>query len=198
MKKLSVLFSMALLAVMGPAQGALITSVNGSDIITSFTSGTLSINDTIAMVVQYDNGTQYSFVDSHIQFSADLISDNSAGGVASGMFGNGSYSIFDSTNTLLLSGQVEELLLTGTAGGYLLGGYGSVTLDDGTLKSYLPSGAGSGDVVTITFQLIPGPVQDFSSDFTGRTNLSIHPIPEPATMILLGLGGMTLLRKKRS
>lgn len=197
-KRLSVLFSVAVLIMAGAVQGAFITSVNGSDISTSYTSGTLSITDTIALVVQYDGGGQTSYADTTIQFTANLLSDNSSGGTAIGVFGNGAYTVLDSSSNVLLSGQVQDLTLTGTAGGFLLGGSGSVSLDAGSLKSDMPSGTGSGDVITITFQLVPGPVQDFSTDFTGRTNLSIHPIPEPATMMLLGLGSMALIRRKHS
>jgi len=197
-KRLSVLLSVAVLIMAGAVQGAFITSVNGSDISTSFTSGTLSVTDTIALVVQYEGGGQTSYADTTIQFTASLLADNSSGGVANGVFGKGSYTVLDSASNVLLSGDVDQLTLMGTAGGFLLGGSGSVTLNAGSLKSDMPSGTGSGDVITITFQLTPGPVQDFSSDFIGRTNLSIHPIPEPATMMLLGLGSMALIRRKRS
>jgi len=70
---------------------------------------------------------------------------------------------------------------------------GSVTLIpidsrwDTTLKEY------TDDSVTIEFNDNPP-----SSHYWYRAQINIQMIPEPATVLLLGLGGLALLRKRRS
>jgi hypothetical protein len=64
---------------------------------------------------------------------------------------------------------------------------------------WLDAGFGAmGDIVQITFQVTPLGISDFSAGFTGLSNITMTPIPEPATVALLGIGGMAaLIRRKK-
>ena len=197
MKKSSWILTLAAVLLAAPTlQAAFITSVSGSDIATSYSAGTLLISDTLSLVVQYDDNSQVSYDNSTFVFTANLVADNSTGGIADGTFGNGSFTITDSSSNVLLSGQVLDFRL-GTIY-FFLGGPGQVTLDSGSLLSDIPAGYNLGDTISILYNLKVGPVTNFAGRFTGSTNMTIQPIPEPATMLLLGLGSLTLIRRKRS
>jgi len=197
-KTLLVVSLFALLMAAGPARGEYISSISGTDIDAVFASGQLTLSDTIELVIQYEGGTQTPISNAVFALTAELFADNSSGGVASGLFNNGTLLITAADSTVLLSGVLQELALESLSEGMLLGGSGVVTLDAGSLKSDIAPGYEFGELVSILFQIEPSPVYDFSSDFSGRANLTILPIPEPATMLLLGLGGGAgLIGRKR-
>ena len=189
--------AVALVAV--PAQAAFITSISGSDVNTAYNPGVLSITDTIELVVQYDNNSQVSFNGVQVTFTSSLVTDNS-GAAAAGTFGGGSYTIVDSASNVLLAGTITGVDLGGLFGGYILAGQGVVTMDSGTLLAQMPAGSTQADLVNIIYSLVPAPVNNFGGAFEGGTNLTIMPmpIPEPATLVLLGLGSLTLIRRKRA
>lgn len=194
---LAMVLAVALVAV--PAQAALtITSISGSDVNTAFTAaGVLTISDTIELVVQYDDNSQVSYNGVQVSFVTNLVADNS-GAAADGDFGGGSYTITANDATVLLAGTITGADLGGLFGGFILAGQGVVTMDSGSLLAAMPAGANTADLVNIIYSLVPAPVGDFSGAFTGGTNLTIMPIPEPATLVLLGLGSLTLIRRKRA
>jgi hypothetical protein len=195
-KSIGFLALAAVLLAAAPLQAAFITSISGNDMITSYSAGTLMINDSISLVVQYDDNSQVSYNNSTFVFTANLLADNSSGSNADGLFGNGSFTITDSGSNVLLSGQVLNFQL-GTL--YIfLAGPGQVTLVSGSLLSDIPAGYGLGDTTSILYNLKVGPVTNFAGSFSGSTNMTIQPIPEPATMILLGLGSLTLIGRKRA
>ncbi len=183
----------ALLVV--PTQAAFITSINGSDINTTYDSGTLTLNDTISLVIHYSDDTWTSYSNATFQFTANLISSNGV----TGTLGNGSYIIADNASTILLSGQVHYLPLTLMFGGAILAsGPGEVTLDSGTLLSEIPSGSSQGNLITLLYNFNTGVVTDFRGSFEGATDASILPIPEPTTLLILGLGSLLLVGRKRA
>ncbi|MBN2513286.1 MAG: PEP-CTERM sorting domain-containing protein [Sedimentisphaerales bacterium] len=183
----------ALLVV--PTQAAFITSINGSDINTAYDSGTLTLSDTISLVIHYDNDTWTSYSNAMFQLTATLITSNGV----TGTFGDGSYTIADNTSNILLSGQVQYLPLTIMFGGTILAsGPGVVTLDSGALLSEIPSGSTQGNLITLLYNFNTGIVTDFSGSFEGATDASILPIPEPTSLLILGLGSLLLVGRKRS
>ena len=197
-KTLLVVSLFALVMAASPARGEYISSISGTDVDAVFASGQLTLSDTIELVIQYEGGTQTPISNAVFFLTAELFADNSSGGVASGLFNNGTLLITAADSTVLLSGVLQELTLESLSEGMLLGGSGIVTLDAGSLKSDIAPGYEFGELVSVLFQIEPSPVYDFSTDFSGRANLTILPIPEPATMLLLGLGGgVGLIGRKR-
>ena len=171
--------------------------INGTNIETVYTGGTLTLSDTISIVLQYDNNVQDAQYDnSSFFFTADLLNDNSGPGGAHGEFGNGSFSINDSSKNLLLAGSVVLLDLQATHGGTIIVGFGDLTLDSGSLLSEIQPGFDIASVWNMQFKL-SDPVADFSTDYSGQSDININPIPEPTTIALLGLGAMAMLRRKR-
>jgi hypothetical protein len=77
----------------------------------------------------------------------------------------------------------------------LLAGRGTFVVVNGTLA---PDFGPAGEVVEITFRLNPPNISDFSVPFVGKSNVTLTPIPEPATLALLLLGSIGLIRRKRS
>lgn len=64
---------------------------------------------------------------------------------------------------------------------------------------YLTGGANNvlGQALATDVRLFVSGGNANSTNFGGYDNLSITPVPEPATMAILGLGGLALLRKRR-
>lgn len=162
----------------------------------TYGNGVLNISDNADIVVEYDTG-QYTYDDGSFALSTSLFSDNSSAGIASGLFKGGSLLIQDSDGDNLLAGDVMELQLSevpSVTG--LLAGTGLFEVTGGSLED--PFALDYGEIVQITFNLDPADIDDFSADFTGISNVTLEPIPEPATVSLLLLGsGLTVLLRKR-
>ena len=203
MRKSSFLGSVvALLCVVSVSWGT-IQSVNVNDVDSEFTAGggnfglgTLELADAVDIVVEDTDGTQTTHMDGSFSMTTYLELDDSEDFIASGKFAEGALSFLDSGANTLLAGNILELNLieifddTG-----ILGGNGQFAVTGGSLSGdfVLPLG----NIVQITFQVVPATLEDFSQNFTGFSNLTLTPIPEPATMGLLAIGGLLLYRRKR-
>ena len=122
--------------------------------------------------------------------------DASTGVIASGEFAEGSLSFLDSGANTLLAGDILGLNLIEIYDNVgILAGDGRFVVSGGSLSGdFVPP---LGDIVQITFQVAPATLRDFSQNFSGISNLTLTPIPEPATMGLLAIGGLLLSRRKR-
>ena len=188
------------LGVASAARAATVVSINANFMGTVYDggTGTLTVLDTADIVVEFDDATQTTYAAGLFDLAADLVLDSSVGGLAMADFGNGTLSILDSVGNPLLTATGLALMLTEvTDGGGLLAGDGQFTITGGSLDPAF--GAFPGDIVQITFRLTPKDISDFSAGFTGLSNISLTPTPEPATLGLVTFGlSLFLVRRRKA
>lgn len=200
-KKVCLLVLVALLSAISVSSGT-IKSISVSDVGSEFTAGggnfglgTLALADAANIVVEDTLGQQISYDNGSFAMSTYLQSDNSAGGVAAGQFADGDLSFLDSGANILLSGHIDSLNVVEVFNnGGILAGEGQFVVTGGSLTGdfVLPLGK----IVQITFD-VPVTLSDFSQNFSGSSNITITPIPEPVSIGLLAMGGLFLCRRKR-
>ncbi|HEW79461.1 MAG TPA: PEP-CTERM sorting domain-containing protein [Phycisphaerales bacterium] len=197
--RVTVLFSVMVLLAAGSVSHATIQSINATDLDTSFTasSGVLSILNTADIVVENTLGQQTTYTQGEFDLSTFLQTDASSGGLAIGYFAEGYLSFTDSDSNALLTGNIISIDIVELFDGLgMLAGHGQFEVTGGTLENdfALPYG----EIVQITFNVSPASIGDFTADFTGSSNITVVPVPEPATICLLGLGALGLLRRRKS
>jgi hypothetical protein len=132
------------------------------------------------------------------QIESLLLLDQSGGGTTKGTFAAAPFTLTDrdNGNVVLLTGAIDgdfvlnEMFPFGQA---LFAGNVPISISGGTLANEF------GPVGTIAFNLTvtaPNPVGSFAQDmyFAGSITLTT---PEPASCVLLGLGAMAILRRRR-
>lgn len=182
MKKITAVLAL-LLSVQFAFAGLDFIGIDG--VQTDYTAGTgqlLMDQDGLKVIIDYDDGSP--------QGSIDMASFTLSTGYNSGMqFTGGTFSFLDNTNTVIIAGNV--LTVDFFSGGSLLMGEGTVQVTQSNLAGYP---LGISDIVSLTFSLSPS-FTDFQQDYSGLSKVNFL-VPEPATLALLGLGGL-LLRKRR-
>lgn len=148
-------------------------------------SGELSMsNEGLVVILVNDDDTQDYLDGADFEMTTSRVSGfNFAGGV------------FELTNadasTVYISGTVESVVFDYSDSTGTLSGSGQATVLVENLEGNL---LGPAEIVTVTFYL--DDVVDFESDFEGKTKINVL-IPEPATLAILGLGSLMMIRRKK-
>ena len=178
-----------------------ISYISATTVPTSFDAGTdiFSLYGVRPLIVHYTDGVQQPFLGAKIQIITTLASDNSSGGVASGLFNGGELSLTTSGGADLLSGSVNQLTVSEVFDNMgILAANGTFTPTSGSLLNDFGS---AGLVYQIVFQVDPAAIDNLTVSLSGLSNLSLAPVvPEPITLGLLSLGlaGLAAYRRKRS
>ena len=206
MRKLQLLMmaSLILLFVISTsyANSQMIDSINADDLDTSFVTtggdygfGVMTISDFADVSVEWANNSQTTYVGGSFSLITSLENDNSSGNLAKGLFSGGTVVVKDGSGADLLTGEIITMNVVEVFDGFgILTGAGQFVVTGGLLE---PQFAPAGNVYQLTFEVSPVGLSNFSEDISGRSDVSLTPIPEPATICLFGIGAAMLARKKR-
>jgi len=199
-KRVILLSALFVLAFFVPTQAA-IKYINATSLDTEFTVsggdfglGILVIDDNADIIVEDMLGLQSPYLGGSFYLSTSLQEDKSTGGIAFGYFEGGTLSFLDESANALLIGSIDYLDLFERFDDLgIWGGSGYFEVTGGSLAAEFSETYG--DIVQITFQVTPMVLGDLSSNFTGVSDITVTPIPEPVSVLILGLGAL-FLRKK--
>ena len=186
MKKSLLLGLVAFLCVAAAHAG--VVAVGVDMVNTTYTASTeLLLIEGYGLVatVTYDDGSPQGSINP-VSFSLNSQLD-------SGMqFSGGTFAFINEGDlSVILSGNILSLDFT-AAGGMLLGN-GLAEVVYSNLSGY-PEGPS--EIVSLTFALNPA-FKGFDQDYAGMSKVNFL-VPEPATLALLSMGGLALMRRKRA
>jgi len=177
-------------------------SVGAVDVAAAFTpvGGDFGLGEFTATgqadVIVEDDGEQTSYLGGSFAMNASLFDDKSAGGSAAGEFHGGQLAFRDSGGADLLTGDLIELTLYEAGDGLgMLAGQGLFEVTGGSLQeNFLHT---QGDIFQMVFRISPNDLDDFSAGFMGFTDITVTPAPEPATLGMLLVGALAVVRRRR-
>jgi len=159
--------------------------------------GELSLDGTLALIVHSENGQQTSLLNSSFHLDTSLVQDLSDGGILNGEFAGGTLLLKDAGEIELLRGTIDNLSMTEPFNDIgILSAVGSFTVESGSLMSEWAQPYGA--IYEIVFEVDPRILADLSTGFSGRSIISLAPVPEPVAIVLLafGIGGLALRRRR--
>ena len=184
MKRLCVVLSILLVSQFALG-GVEFVGVDGVE--TTFDAGTGELTmdgSSLVITIDYDGATPQDAISlGTFELTTMLVSGNH--------FEGGTFAFADTSGTLL-SGDIVAIDFAAIAMFDLMVGSGSATVLVENLDGDL---LGDAEIVSITFQMDPA-VDDFTEDFSGLSKVNFV-VPEPATLGLLGLGGLLFVRKRK-
>ena len=201
-RKFLIVFTVVLIAAGSMVQAEPVKSMSATNVGTSFGGGigsVLTMNGVGGINCEYLSGFVNTYGNAQFGLNTTLMSDNSSGSIASGDFAGGSFSYMDAGSNVLLSGTIVSFNLTeiyDNSG--MFAGQGYFNVSGGTLQPDFGSIGSLGKLVDITFSVTPNTISNFSSSFLASTNMTVLPVPEPATIALLTMGALALLKRKNS
>ena len=182
MKRLCVVLSILLVSQFALG-GVEFVGVDGVETTYDAGTGVLTMDgSSLVITIDYDDATpQDAISPGTFELTTMLVSGNH--------FEGGTFTFTD-TSVTLLSGDVVAIDFAAMFD--LMVGSGSATVLVENLDGDL---LGDAEIVSITFQMDPA-VDDFTEDFSGLSKVNFV-VPEPATLGLLGLGGLLFVRKRK-
>ena len=204
MKGSRIIVCLALVSMI--AAGAFATPIayiSATTVPTTFTPGdginpgTLVLSGVRPLVIHATDGSQSTIADVTYSLTTSLKEDNSTGGVVKGVFEGGELTLTDSLGGILFSGSIVAANLEEMPeGSVVLIASGPLGVTGGSLK---PDFGASATMYDLIFTTEPMVIDDLSGSFSGFSDITVAPIPEPLTLTLLGLGlaGIVAARRKR-
>jgi len=194
----------ALLSGVCGARAGMIEEISVDSVDMSFdyvaspvTDGELRIEqDGVTVVIEKPGNVQEEVSGALFSLLTYLSVDNSIGGKALGEFQGGTLIIKDALDMVLLSGDINELTMeenTSLPFVSILTGSGSFDVTGGTWESDFGD---KGIILDLTWRLGTN-VDDFSSDFSAESDVTLVHVPEPSILLLLGFGGLAPLHRKK-
>ena len=200
----TLIVTLAVLLVSCAAQAATIDEISVDSVDTQFTPApnpTLTMyQQGVTVVIERAGNVQDSITGATFSFWTYLQTDKSAAGQALGDFTGGGIAIYDALNVPLLLANVGQFSLEESTGLPItvLAGSGNFAVTGGTwAQDFVPDGV----ILDLTWKVTdgtgaPANISDFSSAFLGESDLTLT-VPEPATLGLLAMGGLALIRRRR-
>ena len=176
--------------------------VSATTVMTTYdhTTGVLTLDSIRPLDVYREGGSHTVVPDVRFHLTTDLVASTT--GAVSARFEGGSIALTDGSGagTVLLSGTVDYLLLMEMDDGI------GVMTAMGKISSVATTGdladwfGGAGVMYDLIFEVVPITISDLATEsFSGNSDVTLSPIPEPLTIGLLGIGlaGMAIRRRKR-
>lgn len=157
----------------------------------TYSHGVLTIDDHGDIVVEYLSSSTTTYAGGYVLLTTSLFEDCSTGGQAWGIFKGGSILLETSGGADLLTATIDTMEVKELAGQPdTLAGLGTFSVTGGSLAGDFGR---IGEVFQLTFSLNPSGITDFSHSGEATTDLKLTPIPEPATLLLVGSAGLSAL-----